>query len=94
MPIVLPRFEQLCSRLPIRDRDTGYTVPFLFSQSQQHIQRAVAEGRRSDMPLQVILYKSRRTGGSTWGVGLLIAHCLSKPDAKAAIIAQLDKTAK
>lgn len=94
MAVDLLRFETLCSRLPIRDRDTGYTVPFLFSPSQQHIQRATIEGQRRDMPLQAILYKSRRTGGSTWGVALLIAHCLSKPDAKAAIIAQLDSTAK
>lgn len=94
MALNLDRFERLASRFPIRDRDTGRTVPFLFTPSQQRIQREVKLHRRPDMPLQVILYKSRRTGGSTWAVALLVAHCLSKPGAKAAIVAQLDATAK
>jgi hypothetical protein len=46
------------------------------------------------MPLQVILYKSRRTGGSTWAVALLTAHNMSRPGGKSAIVAQLEKTAK
>lgn len=94
MPLDLQRFEQFCSRLPIRDRDTGKTVPFIFSPSQQHIMAEVRKHQRRDMPLQVILYKSRRTGGSTWATALLTAHSMSKPGAKSAIVAQLDKTAK
>lgn len=94
MALSLQRFESLCHRLPIRDRDTGRTVPFIFTEPQKHIMREVLEHRRDDMPLQVALYKSRRTGGSTWAVALLVAHCLAKAGAKAAIVAQLDKTAK
>lgn len=94
MPLDLARFETLCSRLPIRDRDSGRVVPFSFAPSQQRIMREVRANRDPRLPLQVILYKSRRTGGSTWAVALLVAHCMSKEGAKARIVAQLDKTAK
>lgn len=94
MPLDLSRFEQFCSRLPIRDRDTGRTVPFCFQPSQHRIMREIREHRRPGMPLQVILYKSRRTGGSTWAAALLTAHNMAKPNAKSKIVAQLDKTAK
>jgi hypothetical protein len=94
VPLDLSRFETFCSRLPIRDRDTGQIVPFIFSTSQQHIMREVRAQRNPALPLRVILYKSRRTGGSTWGVALGIAHCLSKPGAHFAVIAQLEKTAR
>lgn len=94
MPLDLARFESFCSRLPIRDRDTGRTVPFRFAPSQQRIMREIREHQRPNMPLQVILYKSRRTGGSTWAVALLTAHNMAKKNAKSKIVAQLDKTAK
>lgn len=94
MPLDLSRFETFCSRLPIRDRDTGHTVPFLFTPPQKHIMRDVIQHRRNDMPCQILLYKSRRTGGSTWAVALLIDHCIAKPGASAYIIAHLDKTAR
>lgn len=94
MPLDLARFESFCARLPIRDRDTGRTVPFRFAPSQQRIMSAIREHQRPNMPLQVILYKSRRTGGSTWAVALLTAHSMAKPGAKSIIVAQLDKTAK
>lgn len=94
MPLDLARFESFCSRLPIRDRDSGRVVPFRFSVSQKHINAEVIKRRSPYLPLRVILYKARRTGGSTWSTALLIAHCLSKPGAHAAIIAQLEKTAR
>jgi hypothetical protein len=94
VPLDLSRFETFCSRLPIRDRDSGSIVPFIFSASQRHIMTEVRAERRDDLPLRVILYKSRRTGGSTWSVALGIAHCLYKPGANFAIIAQLEKTAR
>jgi len=94
LPLDLARFESFCARLPIRDRDTGRTVPFLFAPSQQRIMREVREKQRPNMPLQVILYKSRRTGGSTWAVALLTAHNMAKRGGKSVIVAQLDKTAK
>lgn len=94
MPLDLARFESFCSRLPIRDRDTGRTVPFRFAPSQQRIMAEIRQHQRPGMPLQVILYKSRRTGGSTWAVALLTAHNMAKKNAKSKIVAQLDKTAK
>jgi len=94
LPLDLARFESFCSRLPIRDRDTGRTVPFIFAPSQQRIMREIREHYRPNMPLQVILYKSRRTGGSTWAVALLTAHNMAKRGGKSVIVAQLDKTAK
>jgi hypothetical protein len=94
MALDLSRFESFCSRLPIRDRDTGRTVPFRFAPSQQRIMASIREHQRPNMPLQVILYKSRRTGGSTWAVALLTAHNMAKKGGKSKIVAQLDKTAK
>ena len=90
----LARFETFCSRLPIRDRDSGRIVPLRFTPSQHHIMREINDNRKPGLPLQVILYKSRRTGGSTWATALLTAHNMSRENNKSKIIAHLEKTAK
>lgn len=89
----LQRFEKFASRLPIRDRDTGRVHYLKFNPSQRKIQRLCQEHIDKGLPLWLIFLKARRVGVSTWSIALQFAHCISRPLARAMIVAQLRETA-
>jgi hypothetical protein len=92
LPLDLDRVVTLCSRLTLRDRDSGARIPFkLRPQQLQVIEQAkehMARGRR----LYMIFLKARRLGISSLANAIQIAHIASKPDTHAAIIAQIRET--
>lgn len=88
----LDHVTQLLSKLPIRHRDTGATVPFVFNFNQR---RAVAKYEKwlaSEGLFRIICVKSRRVGFSKLSDGILFAHCLALPNAHALIVAHDFKT--
>lgn len=90
----LDHFEQFCSRLKIKHRDTGKMVPFVFNPSQQEIMKEVRAHQAKGGHLWLIFLKARRLGISRWSAALCDAHCLQKVNANAKIVAQLTETAK
>lgn len=82
------------SRLSIRDRDTGARTPFKLRQQQQKIMERCKAHMARKRRLYVIFLKARRVGISTWASGIQLAHCASRPDNHAAIIAQIKETSK
>lgn len=90
----LHHFEQFCSRLLIKHRDTGKLVPFIFNPSQQKIMEKVREHVRKKRHLWLIFDKARRLGISRWSAALAVAHSLQKVGAHGKIVAQLTETAK
>lgn len=92
MPLDLNAAERLFTRLRIRDRDTGIRVPFTLRPQQTEIMERCREHLAKKRRLYVIFLKARRVGISTWVSAIQTAHCLSKSDSHAAIIAQIRET--
>lgn len=90
----LDHFEQFCSRLRLKHRDTGQMVPFLFNPSQRKIMEKVRHHQARGYHLWLIFLKARRLGISRWTEALGIAHCLQKVNANAKVVAQLTETGK
>lgn len=90
----LQRFEQYCSRLKIKSRDTGGMVPFQYNFSQHRIMEEIQAHRDKKRHLWLIFLKARRLGVSTWSSALANAHCLQKARANAKLVAQLTETSK
>ena len=90
----LRNFERFCSRLTIKNRDTGVMMPFELNPSQVKISAKLYERQAQGKPLWLIFLKARRLGISTYSSALLDAHCLQKDHAAALIVAQLSKTGK
>jgi hypothetical protein len=90
----LNRFETFCSRLKIKDRDTGHMVPFIFNPSQRKIMEKLKEHQAKKRHLWMIYLKARRLGISRLMLALGIAHMLQKQNANGQVVAQLTATAK
>jgi hypothetical protein len=90
----LDHFERLCSRLTLKDRDSGDMVPFLFNPSQQKIMQKVRRHQKKGRHLWLIFLKARRLGISRWTAGLALAHCMQKVNAHARVVGQLTETGK
>ena|SRR5215475_1462809 len=90
----LNHFEQFCSRLLLKHRDTGDMVPFRFNTSQQKIMAKVRRHQAKHRHLWLIFLKARRLGISRWTAALALAHCLQKVNAHARVVGQLTETGK
>jgi hypothetical protein len=90
----LSRFETFCSRLPIKDRDSGRMVPFIFNPSQRKIMEKLKAHQAKKRHLWLIFLKARRLGISRLMLALGIAHMLQKQNANGQVVAQLTATAK
>ena len=86
--------ELFLSKLPIRHRDTGVSVPFRFNPNQRILQQHAQNLYDAGKPLWIILLKSRRVGGSAWTEGMLTCHCLAKAQAEALIVAHQFNSSK
>ena len=86
--------ELFLSKLPIRHRETGKSVPFTFNPNQKILQRHAQQLYDEGKPLWIILLKSRRVGGSAWSEGMLTCHCLAKAQAEALIVAHQFNSSK
>ena len=93
MPLDLDNCSRFFSRLNIRDRDSGARIPFKLRPQQQELTERCKQHLEAKRRLYVIFLKARRVGISTWASAIQLAHCASKPDSHAAIIAQQRETA-
>lgn len=89
----LNHFAQLCTRLHIKDRDTGQIRPFVFNPSQKKIMRGLYERQEQKKPLWVMHKKGRRLGISTFWMAMMLAQQFQKKNCSGQIVAQLKKTA-
>lgn len=90
----LDHFEEFCSKLQIKHRDTGMLVPFVFNPSQRRIMERLRVHQAKGYHLWIIYLKARRLGISRLMLALGIAHMLQKAHANGKIVAQLTETAK
>jgi hypothetical protein len=88
----LDRVEQLLSRLMIRHRDTGLSVPFALNPNQKQAMQKYRVWMDDGNPLRVICVKSRRVGFSKLSDGILFAHAASNPLASNLIVAHQYKS--
>lgn len=82
------------SKLPIKHRDSGRTVPFRPNPCQRIFAGQVAEQYASSGMIRAVVLKSRRVGISSWTDGLLLLHCCEREQAHAKIVAHLADTAE
>ena len=92
MPLDLDATAKFFSTLHIRDRDVGTRKQFKLRPQQVEIMERCKEHIAKKRRLYVIFLKARRVGISTWASAIQTAHCLSKSDGHAAIIAQIRET--
>lgn len=92
MPLDLNAAARFFHTLHIRDRDDGTRMPFRLRPQQIEIMERCKEHLARKRRLYVIFLKARRVGISTWVSAIQTAHCVSKPDSHAAIIAQVRET--
>ena len=83
----LDRVEQLLSRLRIRHRDQGTSVPFVLNPNQKQAVQMYKKWLADGNPLRVICVKSRRVGFSTLSDGILFCDAASRPLATNMIVA-------
>lgn len=90
----LDRAVNLLSRLHIKNRDTGVSVPFHLNPNQQiaveHMKRQYAE----EGYIRACFLKARRVGVSSLIDALLFAYCLTYAQAHAEIVAHELKTSE
>lgn len=86
--------EKFINRLPVKDRDSHITVPFIFkfNQKKLHIeaQRQVDAGK----PIRLVINKARRVTASSWTEAMLFCHAISLPGSHSLIVAHEFKTSK
>ena len=75
----LDRVEQLLSRLRIRHRDRGVSVPFIFNPNQKQAMEKYKRWLEDGNPLRAICVKSRRVGFSKLTDGMLFCHAAGTP---------------
>lgn len=90
----LNNFETFCSRLELKDRDTGNMVPFRFNPSQRKIMDKLKAHQKKKRHAWLIFLKARRLGISRWSAAFALAHSLHKKNANAKVVAQLTETGK
>jgi hypothetical protein len=92
MPLDLDATARFFNTLHIRDRDIGTRKQFRLRPQQVEIMERCKDHLAKKRRLYVIFLKARRVGISTWASAIQTAHCLSKSDGHAAIIAQIRET--
>lgn len=90
----LDRAISLLSRLPIKNRDTGEIQKFIPNPNQVTFYGHLKEQFARIGMVRAIVLKARRVGISSASDGLLVPHCLSRPQAHAKIVAHRNDTAE
>ena len=90
----LTRAIELLSRLPIKNRETGLIHNFSPNPNQRIFYTKLGEQYDHDEIVRAIVLKARRVGISSASDGLLVPHCLSRPQAHARIVAHKADTAE
>jgi hypothetical protein len=88
------KVETFLNKLPIRHRETGKNVPFIFNPNQKILNGIAQHLYDKGKPLWLILLKSRRVGGSAWADAYLTCHCVAKESAEALIVAHEYRSSK
>lgn len=89
----LDRARQLLSKLDIKHRDLGTTVPFVFNPNQAKCHLIIKEHYEKHGSIRVVILKARRVGMSSYIDGLAVTHCIAKAQAHALIVAHLKDVA-
>lgn len=90
----LDRAIALMARLPIKDRITGEIKKFTPLPNQTIFYNLLKEQVARIGMVRAIVLKARRVGISSASDGLLVPHCLSRPQAHAKIVAHRNDTAE
>jgi hypothetical protein len=90
----LDRAIELLARLPIKNRDTGAIQMFIPNPNQVMFYDRLKEQFAQIGMVRAIVLKARRVGISSASDGLLVPHCLSRPQAHAKIVAHRNDTAE
>lgn len=86
--------EKFINRLPIKDRDSHATVPFIFKFNQKKLHIAAQKQVDAGRPIRIVVDKARRVTCSSWTEGILFCHNLSLPGSHSLIVAHEFKTSK
>lgn len=90
----LGRFEKLLAKLPVRDKLTNASVPFVLNANQCVAMTKIKKQYEESKQLRIICCKSRRVGMSALIDAILFGHCLAREQAHAMIVAQLKDTSE
>ena len=90
----LERARILLSKLLIKDRDRGISVPFILNPNQLRAHRMILEHYEKFKSVRVLILKARRVGMSSYIDGLATMHCLARAQAHAMIVAHLKEVAE
>ena len=90
----LSQAQLLLSKLPVKDRESGLIVKFVFNANQQTFMGHLRHQWAEIGMCRAIVLKARRVGISSASDGLLVPHCLSRPQAHAKIVAHRADTAE
>src|ERR1035441_5115684 len=82
------------AKLPIKHIRSGVSVPFVANPNQSVFYTKLGKQFESEGMIRAIVLKARRVGISSASDGLLMMHCLSRPQAQAKIVAHLANTAE
>ena len=89
----LDRAKLLLSKLDIKHRDLGITVPFILNPNQIKCHNLVKTHYEKHGSIRVVILKSRRVGMSSYIDGLATMHCVGRAQAHAMIVAHLKDVA-
>lgn len=90
----LDRAVNLLSRLHVKDRDSGASVPFVLNPNQERAVRRMAQQYEETGAVRACFLKARRVGVSSLLDALLFTYCLAYPQAHAEIVAHELKTSE
>lgn len=86
--------EKFLNRLPIKDRDSHVSVPFIFKFNQKKLHIAAQKQIDAGRPVRLVVDKARRVTCSSWTEGIMFCHNLSLPGSHSLIVAHEFKTSK
>ena len=90
----LDRAVNLLSRLHVKDRDTGASVPFRLNHNQQVAVEKMQKQYEEEGYIRVCILKSRRIGISSLVDALFFCYCLAYSQAHAEIVSHELKTSE
>lgn len=86
--------ENFLNHLPIKDRDSHVSVPFIFKFNQKKLHIAAQKQIDAGRPIRLVVDKARRVTCSSWTEGIMFCHNLSLPGSHSLIVAHEFKTSK
>jgi hypothetical protein len=90
----LDAVEKFVNGLPVKDRDSHLSVPFIFKFNQKKLHLAAQKQIDAGKPIRLVIDKARRVTASSWTEALLFCHAICLPGSHSLIVAHEFKTSK